>query len=289
MTPVPAWPFLIARGRRRGYSVLAAPGFLLRDREEGYLEEVVAPSRGAVATREVTTPSGRRLYLVWVDHRVRGDELGEPTDPLDEHSRPLRLLYGLVCGHAVVPATADLDRSRAAMLATYRRFLHDEEAFTVEEAAPSQVDAPPRPSSRPRSTPEPTPEPRRGRGRRRLPVLAGAFATLLVVLAGLWWFAGRSEPPAERAVTPGTTVTGTIAEAGGRDTYLLDTGTATRLTLTGARPANLDVELTEADTGAPLMPRHGRWTVAAHTRYRLTVTATAGDYTFRLVAARARP
>lgn len=178
-----AWPFLIARGRRRGYTVLAAPPFLVRDREEGFLEPVVGPTPDAIATRVVESPSGRRLSLVWGDHRVRGDEIGEPADPVDEHSRPLRLLYGFACQDAVVDRP-DLDGCLAAMLATYRRFLLGEEEFTVEESAPFQVDARV-------VAPPTTPAPRR---RHWIGLLAVAAAAVLV-LAGVWLFHGSPEQP----------------------------------------------------------------------------------------------
>ncbi len=186
MSAATGWPFLIARGRRRGYSVLAAPPFLVRDREEGFLEEVVGPSPDSVATRVVDSPGGRRLCLVWGDHLVRGDEVGEPADPVDEHSRSLRLLYGFVCQDATVgaPAPADLDRSLATMMATYRRFLSGEEEFGVEESSPFAVDAQvlTQPVVRPRGSAK---------------VLVAAAALVVVVLAGVWLFASRSEPPRE--------------------------------------------------------------------------------------------
>ncbi len=274
MSTVTAWPFLIARGRRRGYRVLAAPPFLVRQREEGFLEEVVGPPPGAVATRVVDSPAGRHLCLVWRDHQVRGADVGEPADPVDEHSRSLRLLYGFVCEDGVVPepAPADLDRSRAAVLATYRRFLDGEEEFRVEESSPFPVAAHVAPATVPGS--------RRPRG-----LLAGAVvAVLLVVLAGVWWFASRPEQPAEPVVTVGRTVTGTIGATGEQDGYLLDTGAATRVAVDGARPRGLDLALHDAVTGDRVDLGPGGWTVEPNTRYRLTVTSARGEYTFRLVA-----
>ncbi len=197
MNTVTGWPFLIARGRRRGYSVLAAPPFLVRDREEGFLEEVVGPSPGSVATRMVDSPGGRHLCLVWGDHRVRGDDIGEPADPVDEHSRPLRLLYGFVCQDAAVsePAPADLERSLATMVATYRRFLRGEEEFVVEESSPFPVDA--------HVVARTEPATRAHGSRRPAGVLAGAvLAALLVVLAGFWWFTGQPEPPRDPPLEP---------------------------------------------------------------------------------------
>lgn len=192
MSAVTGWPFLIARGRRRGYSVLAAPPFLVRHREEGFLEEVVGPTPDSVATRMVDSPGGRHLCLVWGDHLVRGDEVGEPADPVDEHSRSLRLLYGFVCQDATVsaPDPADLERSLAPMMATYRRFLDGEEEFAVEESSPLPVDAEVMTPTEPVS-----------RGSRR-PAMLAAAAALVVVLAGVLWFASRPEPARDPSPGP---------------------------------------------------------------------------------------
>ncbi|HEX6352861.1 hypothetical protein [Actinophytocola sp.] len=270
MTAATAWPFLIARGRRRGYTVLAAPAFLVRDGAEGFLEEVVGPPSDPVATREVVGPRDRPLCLVWAAHRLRGDDIGEPDDPVDEHSRPLRLLHGFVCPDAVVtdPNPADLDRTLDAALATYRRFLRDEEAFTAEESAAFPVTA--------RSV-APAAERTRPMRTRGLLVAAGLIATLLL---GLWVTTGAGdEPPSEPVVTLGETVHGTIETADEQDSYLLDTGTATHVALRDAQPARITVRL----RGAP-DDGDGCWTVTANTRYRVTVTSATGAYTFRLVS-----
>ncbi|MGW7453909.1 hypothetical protein [Streptomyces sp. NPDC054787] len=129
-----AWPFLVARGRHRGYRTLLAPDFLLADGDYGVLDDSVTP--GAVPEQvqvvPVVTRSGRRLTVVHTTHQVTAADVDEA--PRDEFGRPLQLMYGFVCeeGRLAAPDPADLDACRATALAVYRRFLGDEEGFTVE-------------------------------------------------------------------------------------------------------------------------------------------------------------
>lgn len=124
------WPFLVARGRERGYSVLLAPPFLMDS--YGLLEEVTRPTSGV----EVATVRG--LCVVWSEYAVTHDDIG--AEPRDEHSRPLRLLHGFVAERTIVqPSEVDMSVSRSAALDTYRRFLGDEERFAVEPSTPFPV------------------------------------------------------------------------------------------------------------------------------------------------------
>jgi len=129
------WPFLVARGRRRGHSVLLAPSFMIQASDYGRLEQVVGPVSAAEPVRTATTGN---LRLVWSEHTVTGADLTDSSETHDEHSRPLRLLYGLVSPDATVmqPSEVDLERARLAALDTYRRFLADEKHFTVESSMP---------------------------------------------------------------------------------------------------------------------------------------------------------
>jgi hypothetical protein len=148
------WPFLIARGRRRGYSVLLAPAFL--HEEYGLLEEVAGPVTAAEPVRVAAARSsrGHDLGVVWSEHRVTAADIADGTEPRDEHSRPLRLLYGFVCQETVLsrPADTDLARALAAGLDTYRRFLAGEQRFTVESSAPFDLHT--AGTSRPAAPPE---------------------------------------------------------------------------------------------------------------------------------------
>ena len=135
-----AWPFLIARGRQRGYSVLLAPHFLLAEGDYGFLEEATGPvpESDPVRVGVATSQRGRRFGLAWSEHRVTAADVGGTADPRDEHSRPLRLLYGFLSADTTItaPAGADLDHARRAALDTYRRFLTDEHRFTTEPSTP---------------------------------------------------------------------------------------------------------------------------------------------------------
>lgn len=127
-----AWPFLIARGRRRGYSALLVPGFL---REHGFLEATATPLDD-VPSRAAATPYG---VLVWAEHTVTEVESG--GEPRDEYGRPLVLLHGFLCpdGEPVTTAAA-LSRTRAVALTVYGRFLAGEEGFRAERSEPFAID-----------------------------------------------------------------------------------------------------------------------------------------------------
>ncbi|MBC6461324.1 hypothetical protein, partial [Actinomadura sp. HBU206391] len=143
------WPFLVGRGRRRGYSTLLAPDFLVAQQSYGILEEVIDPSSAGESAQavQVVVSSGVRLTVVHALHRVTAADVGEPgedaADPVDEHSRPLRVMYGYVCPGSWVPsygdpaaAETDLRAARTAALDSYRRFLSSgEDGFAVEPSA----------------------------------------------------------------------------------------------------------------------------------------------------------
>lgn len=158
------WPFLVARGRRRGYSTLLAPSFLIAEGDYGVLEEAVTPTAepGHAEVIRVATRADRALSVAYATHVVTAADLAPaPTRPVqtgpaqsgpvqtgpvqtgppgtpqppprDEHSRPLTLLYGFVCRDAWItePAPADLRFAHETALRVYRDFLDDEEGFAV--------------------------------------------------------------------------------------------------------------------------------------------------------------
>jgi hypothetical protein len=132
-----AWPFLVAAGRRRDYSILLAPDFLVADLDYGVLEEIARPSDDSRPTVvAVRTRTGRRLTVVHATHLLTAADL-EPdgayaASPSDEYGRPLRLIYGFVSHDRVVePSAADLRTAFDAALVVYRRFLDDEDVIAV--------------------------------------------------------------------------------------------------------------------------------------------------------------
>jgi hypothetical protein len=142
------WPFLVAAGRRRDYSTLLAPDFLLADLDHGILDEVVRPTseKGPAMVIDVRTRGGHRLTVVYATHLLTAADIAAPgtvpdaptAEPRDEYSRPLRLVYGFVSPDTWIaePADADLDLARDTALDVYRRFLDDEDTVTVIPAHP---------------------------------------------------------------------------------------------------------------------------------------------------------
>jgi hypothetical protein len=141
--PARGWPFLVARGRRKGFRVLLTPDPLVERGDQRRLEAAAGevPDGAPWQRGSVRCADGRRLGLVWTEHRVRAADIGDIVDdaagPRDEHSRPLRLIYGIACagGDVVEPATGDMASALDEALATYRRFLRDEEVFVVERSS----------------------------------------------------------------------------------------------------------------------------------------------------------
>jgi hypothetical protein len=222
-----AWPFLVARGRRRGYRTLLAPGFLVAAREHGILDDTVVPSDQEDQARviEVATGAGRPLTVVHASHVVTSADVAEPgtgpavSPPRDEHSRPLQLIYGFVCADGPIPEPQDEDlrMCRETALGVYRRFLGDEEGFAVEPSGefaprslvvrrvtPSRGPAPVRPAGR-RATPArrpasvPTGE-RIPDGRGSLLLVTAAVLIAVILLA--MWLARPNAPVECQAAEP---------------------------------------------------------------------------------------
>jgi hypothetical protein len=185
MDTTQGWPFLIARGRTRGYSVLLAPDFLVAGRDYGFLEEVAGPLPDGTPFRVKTVRREQGdIGIVWCDR---------PTGIHDEHSRPLRLLAGFACAGTISrPSEMDLEAARTAALTTFDRFLRDEDGFTVESAPPFPA----------QSTVARIPAAARPPARRVLPVAAACVAVVVVVIFLLTTHRGApAKRPPPRCVT----------------------------------------------------------------------------------------
>jgi hypothetical protein len=186
-TPTPVgWPFLVAAGRRRDYTILLAPDFLVADLDHGVLERVTGPDGedGRPTTVDTRTGQGRRLSVVYATHRLTAADLGDSAaggaDDRDEHGRPLRLIYGYATrdGRVVEPAAADLARAREEALRAYRSFLADEEGASVAGTAPFRLTSTV-------AVPETSAEPVPAGTSRRVGVLTALVAAVVLVLVAV--------------------------------------------------------------------------------------------------------
>jgi hypothetical protein len=205
-----AWPFLVARGRQRGYRTLLAPGFLVADRDYGVLDDSIVPGDAydRASVTEVVTGTGRALTVVHATHPVTAADVAGPgaepgAEPRDRHSRPLRLIYGFVCaaGDVGEPDAGDLAACRAAALGVYRRFLDDEDGFTVESSTgftPRTSLGTGRPAA-PRSAPPPAAgRHREDEGRRPAHaslLILGVVLLVAIALTLVWLTSHRPRPP----------------------------------------------------------------------------------------------
>jgi hypothetical protein len=138
------YPFLVARGRRRGYRTILAPAFLTERRLHGVLADSANGEQmnsGHARRLELDRPDVGRLTLVYRTEQVTAGEVdGGRGDGLatDEHGRPLEILYGVVCCGRLRGRVedADLGLARGEALASYRRFLAEEDGFGVAASDP---------------------------------------------------------------------------------------------------------------------------------------------------------
>ncbi|MFI5842550.1 hypothetical protein ACIA8K_22860 [Catenuloplanes sp. NPDC051500] len=130
------WPVLVAAGRRRDYSTVLAPGFLVAARTYGVLADSLRMLGPDDPPRviPVAAVDGVRFHVAYAAHDVTAEDLHSPDAPIrDEHGRPLRFLYGFAWreGEAGEPVGADLEAALGEAVRAYRHFLADEEGFTV--------------------------------------------------------------------------------------------------------------------------------------------------------------
>lgn len=194
------WPFLVARGRHRGYRTVLAPDFLAERNLQGVLSDSATGNGlepGRARTAEVDAPAVGPMTLCFRIERVSAADVnghlpGDDAIATDEHGRPLEILYGVVArGRLSGPVhDGDLGAARSQALRSYRRFLEQEDAFDVDASpafalrgvtatAPS-APAPPRPTPSASPAPAPTPERRPAIG--ALATVAVAAVLLMVVV-----------------------------------------------------------------------------------------------------------
>lgn len=206
------WPFLVARGRRRGYSTLLVPGYLLDEGRYGFLEETAAPTGSAPFRVAAVAGSA---HLVWAEHAVTRDDAG--GDPHDEYGRPLRLTYGFLCPRGRPrPAPAELRHALDTAQAVYRRFLAGEDRFAAEPSGPfalAEVTVPALVVG-----PPPVPP--------RIPRYLWAGAALVAAVAAVVWWLVPGSSPTPDPPCPSPTVTplpattfACLTPAGGQATY----------------------------------------------------------------------
>jgi hypothetical protein len=133
----PVWPFLVGRGRRKGYQTLLAPGFLIeQDMHETLAEATPSVPVGVLGRARVSCPGVGPLTLAYTTEGIAtgridsGNGVGEWTD---EHGRPLEMLYGVVAHEPLSDTLAvnDLQRAREDALEAYGGFLAHEDDFSV--------------------------------------------------------------------------------------------------------------------------------------------------------------
>lgn len=189
------WPFLVARGRQTDYRTVSAPDFLVQANAYGVLSDSVRRADmcdGDVRAVAIDSPVGE-LTATYTSERLEGpDPLSAAGGrwPTDEHGRPLQILYGVVTRHSPNGAVhaRDLGDARRQAIAGFRRFLADEQRFTVDATPGLQLrGVTPRSSASSASVPLPPPPPDRRPSRRSMPLRIGAGAAAVVVVAAALW------------------------------------------------------------------------------------------------------
>lgn len=164
---IEGWAFLVGRGRTEGYRTLLAPDFLIADRQFGILAQKVVgdvPPEGPPKLARAALPGGE-LTIVFRTLRVTegllesmvansGEGSAEPDALVtDQEGRPLDLSFGFATFATLDarPDERDLDMAREQALASYRRFIVGEAAYTIEpsRAFTLRAPSPPKPESRP--------------------------------------------------------------------------------------------------------------------------------------------
>jgi hypothetical protein len=248
MTPAAAaaacgWPFLVARGRRRGYRTVLAPDFLAERNLHNVLSEASDAAKlpgDAVCCVDLEHAELGPMTISYRTEQLTSADLGGASagDELatDEHGRPLEILYGIVARDRLSGPLdgKDLRTARSAALRSYRRFLDAEDGFDVDASRSfalrgvTAVPAPIRTELRGRPEP-PAPVPRSAAAERRPPRvglgLMAAVTVAALLLAWLLW-PKPSTGPSVHIATAASVLPAGIAPCGAATTLEL-TGTIT--------------------------------------------------------------
>lgn len=193
----PCASFLIGRGVERGHDTILAPANLTRADVEGLARDV--PASSSFQTKRLSLPDAGSVEAVYASETVTGDDVGQADSRLvDEHGRPLQIIYGVISPVGALPQSGDLQKARSEALDTYAEFLQQEPRWAgnrkshpiavAEQRRPKRDDAPV----------EPVMVPPAG-CRITRPLVAGVCAGALAVLAAatIWWVLRdpSAEPP----------------------------------------------------------------------------------------------
>jgi hypothetical protein len=265
------WSFLVARGRRRGYCTILAPDFLARRGLQEVLSESAGGSpEGGVHQLELDQPGVGPITLVYESEQPAAGELDGGAPALDEHGRPLEILYGIVSRDRLdgrVDA-GDLRNARSEALNSYRRFLAEEDGFEIDTSKRFGLHGVVARRAPVRTEPRP---PKAARERRSAPAGRAPFG-----LAALAALALLALVLAYRAVSPGDDgrITAVTARAQGSADC---TG---RLSLAGTITTDGDAEVTYhwVTPAGPQPPQHARLQGAESRPIALDTDPVVGTY-----------
>ena len=142
MTADVGWAFAIGAGRHLDYRVIAAPDFLIRSGEYGFLGDIARPAGHGQPNQllHATTPGGQHLTIACVTQAITTNDITDSSHPTtvndavrDEQNRPLRLIFGIAIDRRLVGTVdqSDIEAARTAALLAYQSFLTQEDDFTV--------------------------------------------------------------------------------------------------------------------------------------------------------------
>jgi hypothetical protein len=194
------WAFLVARTRTRGYRLMLAPADRAAIRTD-LIERCARPDVNGGPTIQIVRDGQAVLSLVFDTHRLTGADLAaasvrtEPADLiLDEHGRPIDVVYGFVCAAAVQEAAdSDLATARAQALDAYRRALTGGQAppsepyrleSSLRAVPPGGIDARPMPLPPASLRSAVATQPRSTGSKRIWMIVAGAVTVLIGAIGG---------------------------------------------------------------------------------------------------------